>query len=80
MTLLQEEEKRLDEEIILKLAKKHNVDVKKEIKEIIETLLEIRKKAREEKNYQIADEIRDELRKAGIEIEDIGKETKWRIK
>ena len=80
LTLLQEEEKRLDEEIILKLAKKHNVDVKKEIKEIIETLLEIRKKAREEKNYQIADEIRDELRKAGIEIEDIGKETKWRIK
>ena len=80
LTLLQEEEKRLDEEIILKLAKKHNVDVKKEIKEIIETLLEIRKKAREEKNYQIADEIRDGLRKAGIEIEDIGKETKWRIK
>ena len=32
-----------------------------------------------EKNYKLADEIRDDLKKAGIEIEDVGKETKWRI-
>ena len=76
LTLFQEE-KRMDEEEIKKIGKKYGIEG--EAIEIIERLIEMRKKARMEKNYKMADSIRDELKRAGIEIEDIGKETKWRI-
>lgn len=77
LTLLQEK-KLLDREAIKKLADKYKIR-KKKAEEIIEEILNVRKKARMEKNYKLADEIRDDLKKAGIEIEDVGKETKWRI-
>lgn len=79
LTLLQEKEKRLDEDAIKKLAEKYGIMGEK-AEEIIEKILEIRRKARNEKDYKTADEIRNDLRKAGIEIEDAGSETKWRIK
>lgn len=77
LTLLQEE-KRIDEEAIKELAMRYNIE-EKETGKIIEEILLIRKKARKEKNYKLADEIREGLKKAGIEIEDVGEETKWRI-
>lgn len=77
LTLLQEE-KRIDEEVIKELATRYNIE-EKETEKIIEKILLIRKKARKEKNYKLADEIREGLKKAGIEIEDVGEETKWRI-
>ncbi|HEC75995.1 MAG TPA: cysteine--tRNA ligase [Thermoplasmatales archaeon] len=79
LTLLQEKEKKMDIEAINKLAGKYGMK-KEKAEKIIEKILEMRRKARKEKNYELADEIREDLRKAGIEIEDAGDETKWRIK
>lgn len=45
--------------------------------EILE-LIEKRNKARKEKNYQLADKIRDELREKGIILEDTPSGVKWR--
>ena len=78
LTLLQEEKKRVKEEELKKLAHKYGIK-SDNVKEMVEELIMIRKRAREEKNYKLADEIRDGLREAGIELEDVGKETKWRI-
>jgi len=46
----------------------------------IDSLIEERKKARESKDFARADEIRGELTKMGIEIEDTPKGTIWRTK
>lgn len=77
LTLLQEE-KKINEKALFELARKYEIKEKDAIK-IIEKLIEIRKNARMEKNYKFADEIRDDLKKAGILLEDIGKETKWKV-
>ena len=45
---------------------------------LVETLLEIRNKARKDKNYQLADYIRDKLQELGIAIEDTPVGTKWK--
>ena len=78
LTLFQEE-KKIDEEALKKLGEKYEIK-EKEARKIIEEILEIRKKARKERNYKLADKIREELKSIGIEIEDFGLETKWRIK
>ena len=39
-------------------------------RKLIELLLKIRNEARSEKNFKLADEIRDELNSLGIKIED----------
>jgi cysteinyl-tRNA synthetase len=44
----------------------------------IEGLIEERKSARKDGNFQRADEIRDELLKKGIELEDSREGTRWR--
>ncbi|MBC7128574.1 MAG: cysteine--tRNA ligase [Thermoplasmatales archaeon] len=72
------EERKIDESSLLLLAERYGIKEKKSEK-IIEKIIEIRKEARENKNYKLADEIRDDLRNVGIELEDIGKETKWKI-
>lgn len=46
----------------------------------IEKLIEDRQKARKEKNFQLADEIRDELLSQGIILEDTPEGIKWRRK
>ena len=76
LTLFQDE-KKIDDKKIKEIGEKYGI--KGSATQIINALIEIRKKARMEKNYELADSIRDELKKAGIEIEDIGKETKWHI-
>jgi len=78
LTLLQEEKKKVDEGALRKLADKYGIK-EAESEKIIEALIEIRRKARMEKNYALADEIRDGLKNMGIELEDVGKETRWRI-
>ncbi len=78
LTLLQKEEKKMDEDAIRRLGEKHGI-IREKIEDVIEGLLSLRRKAREAKEYELADAIRDALREAGIEIEDVGKETKWRI-
>lgn len=51
--------------------------VSKEDKEKIEILIKQRNNAKKEKNYALADEIRDELNKFGISIMDTSNGTKW---
>ncbi|MDH5394552.1 MAG: cysteine--tRNA ligase [Gammaproteobacteria bacterium] len=46
--------------------------------EQIETLVKDRLQAKSDKNWQRADEIRDQLQAMGIELEDTGAETVWR--
>ena len=46
--------------------------------EAIDALIAKRQKAREEKDYQLADEIRDELDAKGIEVMDTPDGVKWR--
>ena len=48
--------------------------------ETIDSLIEERNAARAAKNWKRADEIRDELLKAGIELLDGSEGTKWRRK
>ena len=78
LTLLQQEEKKVDMELLHEMAERYGVE-KGDAEEIINALVELRKRARQEKNYALADEIRERLREAGIELEDIGKETKWHV-
>lgn len=47
--------------------------------ELIELLLEVRAKAREEKNWEMADIIRDRFRELGIVLEDKAGRTTWKI-
>jgi len=78
LTLLQQEEKKVDMELLHEMAERYGVE-KGDAEEIINALVELRKRARQGKNYALADEIREKLREAGIELEDIGKETKWHV-
>ena len=45
--------------------------------DLIELLLEVRARAREEKNWEMADHIRERMKEMGIELED-GEETTWK--
>ncbi|MCX6799803.1 MAG: cysteine--tRNA ligase [Candidatus Falkowbacteria bacterium] len=54
-------------------------DIDQATREQIESLIQERKIAREEKNWKKADEIRDELTKINILIEDKDDETYWRL-
>lgn len=44
---------------------------------LVNLILKIRQKARKNKNYELSDEIRDELNKLGIEIKDLPQKTIW---
>ena len=56
-------------------------DIKKEEgldQNLVETLLDVRNKARADKQYQLADYIRNKLKELGIVIEDTPVGTKWK--
>jgi len=59
---------------ILGLLKKEEKEIEKEIHELIEK----REKARENKNWILADNIRDELKERGIILEDTPQGAKWK--
>ncbi|WP_089282891.1 cysteine--tRNA ligase [Anaerovirgula multivorans] len=44
----------------------------------VEALIEKRQQARKDKNYQLADEIRDQLKEKGVILEDTSQGVKWR--
>jgi len=46
---------------------------------VMDILLELRKEARERKDWNTADTIRDRLRELGVTVEDKGKKSVWRI-
>ena len=66
--------KKIDEVFCLKLLEKEKVKVPHEIKKLIRE----REKAREEKNWDKADELRDEIKKKGFEVLD-GKDG-WEVR
>ncbi|MCP2520055.1 cysteine--tRNA ligase [Candidatus Aminicenantes bacterium AC-335-B20] len=75
-----------DVENILKWLKKINTvlgflefEVKKELPPDILAKIKEREKARREKNYALADKIREELFKKGIILEDTKEGTRWKI-
>lgn len=49
------------------------------LNELMDLIINIRNKARKEKNYEISDEIREKLTKAGIRLEDTPDGTRWNI-
>lgn len=84
ITLFQtKEEKSKDEKALLiklqKKAEEYATDVKgKSIEEIMNMLLEAREKARSEKDWKKADNIRDDLKELGFEIQDTDSGPVWR--
>lgn len=48
------------------------------LNELMDLIINIRNKARKEKNYEISDEIREKLTKAGIRLEDTPDGTRWK--
>ncbi len=57
---------------------KPEIAVSAEVDEIIEILIDVRKALREEKNYKLADMIRNRLKEKGIILEDTPQGTRWR--
>jgi cysteinyl-tRNA synthetase len=47
--------------------------------DLIKTIIELREKQRESKNYEIADQIREQLQEIGIELQDTSEGTSWKI-
>ena len=76
-------EERINEKIKRKrpmgemLPKSYNVSSGKDVARFIDLIVDVRSKLRAEKKYDLADYIRDELRKLGIVLEDTKQGTKW---
>lgn len=61
----------------LKLEKEDNVKI---VDSLVENLIELRNKFRNEKNFEAADKIRKTIEESGIKLRDDGKETYWVLK
>ena len=68
-----------DDDSLLEEANRKNAD-KSAISELVNDLLNQRKAAREEKNWDRADEIRSELNSMGVIVEDSPSGPIWRLK
>jgi cysteinyl-tRNA synthetase len=55
-------------------------DITSEQRQKIESLIAARAQARQEKNWQEADRLRQELSDLNLELEDTAQGTKWRVK
>ncbi len=62
----------------LDFSKKEGIGDNK-IDELMKMIISIREKAREDKNYELSDEIRERLKNAGIQIEDDAEGARWKI-
>jgi len=62
----------------LDFSKKEGIGDNK-IDELMKMIINIRKKARKDKNYELSDEIRERLKNAGIQIEDDTEGARWKI-
>ena len=87
LTLFQQkdvESKEFDESTVLKLQKmlsKYKKDIKeKNVEKILDLILEIRKEARDKKDWNTSDNIRKELYEIGFEIQDTSSGPVWRKK
>ncbi len=64
---------------IMDFSQKEESDMATKEKELIELLIKIRQSAKSEKNYALADKIRDELKSLGIILEDTKDKTTYKI-
>ncbi|MFX0106371.1 MAG: DALR domain-containing protein, partial [Candidatus Hodarchaeota archaeon] len=56
--------------------KEEGGDIK--LNDLMDIIIDIRDKARNEKNYDLSDEIRNKLKEAGIQLEDTPEGTQWK--
>ena len=59
--------------------KKNKKKISVEKREEIEKLIKKRNLARQNKNFKLADEIREKLKKRGVLVEDINTESIWKL-
>ncbi|MGC8923961.1 MAG: cysteine--tRNA ligase [Candidatus Micrarchaeia archaeon] len=64
--------------LLTDVCKKYSVDVEQDLFYIVEGLFAKRDELRKEKRYAESDEIRAAIKKAGIVVEDMGKQSIWR--
>jgi len=50
------------------------------LERVLEILIDVRGELRMRKEFELADRIRDRLREIGIILEDIGYQTRWRLR
>jgi len=50
------------------------------LKSVLEILIDVRGKLRIKGEYELADHIRERLREIGIILEDIGYQTRWKLR
>jgi len=80
LTLFQKKEEKYDVKPLISIAKKYGGKGEGSFEEIMKEILEIRENARKDKNWKMADAIRDELSNLGFEIQDTADGPKWRKK
>jgi cysteinyl-tRNA synthetase len=69
----------VEEDKLYDLLLKYNKNAQKSsVPELISHLLQIRERARKERNWNLADGIRDELLRLGFEIQDTDQGPQWR--
>ncbi|MDD2655616.1 MAG: cysteine--tRNA ligase [Candidatus ainarchaeum sp.] len=59
--------------------KKEEIEMPEMTEKLVSLLIDLREKARKEKNYGMSDEIRERLSELGVVLEDGGKGVKWRL-
>jgi len=64
---------------IMDFTQKEETDMATKEKELIELLIKLRQNAKEEKNYSLADKIRDELKAIGVVLEDSKDKTTYKV-
>jgi len=64
---------------IMDFTQKEESDMATKEKELIELLIKLRQNAKEEKNYSLADKIRDELKAIGVVLEDSKDKTTYKV-
>jgi len=83
--VLDDEELKEKETVYLKQIAKLEIEIEKNRKnnerfsQIVEQLISLREKLREEKNYELSDTIRNILESCNLQIEDGGEDIKWSI-
>ncbi|MEM3541414.1 MAG: cysteine--tRNA ligase [Candidatus Bilamarchaeaceae archaeon] len=72
------EKKKINESALMKIAEKFGVK-EENAEKALQALIQIREKARKEKNYSLSDSIRASLKEAGIILEDKKEGAGWRV-
>lgn len=63
----------------IKSESEENSKVHEALKKVVEIVLELRKEAKQQKNYSLSDRLRDKLIEAGIQIKDQKDGTTWKL-